>query len=123
MTVTTYRGTKAYHLVFSELISAARYRGNITYQEIARLMGLPLTGNYMGSRVSRLLSEIAEDETTAGRPILSAIVVNAKGAPGKGFFDMARTLGRLDGSSEKAERNFLRREARAVYDCWKTPPC
>lgn len=112
MTVSSYRVTRAYYLVFSELITAARYRGTITYQKIARLMGLPLTGNYMGSRVSRLLRDIAEDETAAGRPILSAIVVNAKGVPGKGFFDMARALDRLSGDSETAEQRFLARETR-----------
>jgi len=36
-----YRGTKLYHLVFNELITAARYRGTVTYQEIAKMMGLP----------------------------------------------------------------------------------
>ena len=43
-----YRGSKEYHLIYCELMNAARYRGVITYQAIAQIMGLPLTGNLMG---------------------------------------------------------------------------
>jgi hypothetical protein len=37
-----YRGTTLYHLIHAELIAAARYRGTVTYQEIAQIMGLLL---------------------------------------------------------------------------------
>ncbi len=47
--VNTHRGTKAYLLIYAELITAARYRGTVTYQELAELVGLPLHGIYMGS--------------------------------------------------------------------------
>ena len=40
--VNTHRGTKAYLLIYAELITAARYRGTVTYQELAELVGLPL---------------------------------------------------------------------------------
>ena len=52
-----YLGTKEYLLVYGELITAARYRGVTTYQAIAQLIGLPLTGNYMGSEVGQILGE------------------------------------------------------------------
>ena len=29
-------GSKEYYLIYAELITAARYRGTVTYQEIAR---------------------------------------------------------------------------------------
>jgi hypothetical protein len=35
--VNKYRGKVIYHLVYNELITAARYRGTITYQEIAQI--------------------------------------------------------------------------------------
>lgn len=39
-----YRSKKEYALVYTQLISAAKYRGTVTYQEIAQIMGLPLIG-------------------------------------------------------------------------------
>jgi hypothetical protein len=46
-----YRGTREYALIFAELITAARYRGTVTYQELAELVGLPLQGNFMGAEL------------------------------------------------------------------------
>ncbi len=84
-----YRGTKEYHLVYGELITAARYRGTVTYQELAALMRLPLQGSYMGAEVGHVIGEISEDETLQGRPMLSALVVSAtNGSPGPGFFGL-----------------------------------
>jgi hypothetical protein len=57
-----YRRTKEYHIVFAELLVAARYRGTVTYQEIAQIMKLKPRGNYMGREVGHLLGEISEDE-------------------------------------------------------------
>jgi hypothetical protein len=63
-----YRGTPIYFLVYCELLTAARYRGTVTYQEIAQIMGLPLRGSHMGKEVGHLLGEIAEDEHCQNRP-------------------------------------------------------
>ncbi|MCH8328426.1 MAG: hypothetical protein IID15_07900 [Candidatus Marinimicrobia bacterium] len=112
-------GKKEYHLIFSELIAAAKYRGTVTYQEIAQILGLPLTGNYMGAEIGHLLGEISEDEVRAARPMLSAIVVNTAGKPGPGFFELARQLGKLDTDERKAELRFFEAERKEVYDQWK----
>ncbi len=56
-----YRGQKVYHFVYHELIMAARYRGLITYQEVARLIGIPMSGNYMGKELGEILGEISTD--------------------------------------------------------------
>jgi len=114
-----YRGTKKYHLIYSELITAARYRGTITYQEIAKIIGLPLKGNYMGAEIGHLLGEISEDEVNAGRPMLSSIAVNVQGSPGSGFFELARSLGKLTEESKEAENDFWEEESEAVYEIWK----
>jgi hypothetical protein len=114
-----YRGHKIYHLVFHELLTAARYRGLITYQEIAQLMGLPMTGNYMGHEVGFVLGEISEDEVAHGRPMLSALAVGVSGEPGDGFYTWAEDLGRLKDDSKKAHKQFWDQERQAVYDTWK----
>lgn len=118
-----YRGSKAYHLVYAELLAAARYRGLLTYQEIGRLMGLQdLKGPNLGRKVGLLLGEISEDEVRQGRPMLSALVVSsASFEPGSGFYALARRLGRLTSDDRAAERAFWEAERKAVYETWATP--
>jgi len=76
-----YRGSKEYFLVYCELIKAARYGGLTTYQAIAQIMGLPLTGHHMSAETGHILGEISEDEINHGRPMLSAIAVGASDRP------------------------------------------
>lgn len=115
-----YRGTKEYFLVLAELITAARYKGKVTYQEVAKLIGFPLQGNYMGAEIGHLLGEISEDEANQGRPMLSAIVVTTAGHPGPGFFELARHLGRLHSDARDEELRFWKAEVDAVYGTWQT---
>jgi hypothetical protein len=113
-----YRGTKEYQLVYSELISAARYRGKITYQEVAAIMGLPLTGSHMGAETGHMLGEISEEEVRHNRPMLSAIAVTNEGAPGGGFFTWAQDLGRLKDNTEEGKKRFWEQEKKEVYETW-----
>lgn len=116
---TKYRGTKHYHLVMRELITAARYRGTVTYQEIALIMGLPITGSRMGRETGQILGEISEDEHVSGRPMLSAVAVSVSGFPGKGFYVCARMVGEDPGKDRDAQRAFWERERDNSYRCWK----
>lgn len=113
----SFRGTKEYGLVYSELIIAAKYRGTITYQEIAKLIGLPLSGNLMGSTIGKILGEISEDEVKNGHPMLSAIAVSVQGTPGPGFFLLAKEFGKIKESED--EKKFWKAECQSVYDTWK----
>ena len=72
----------------------------------------------MARQVGQVLGEISADEHKAERPMLSAIAVNEAGVPGKGFFNLARQLGRLSYSAPDAEPEFLRVEQQRVYDLW-----
>jgi len=111
-----YRGTIEYALVYNELINAARYRGTVTYQEIAKMMGLPLTGNYMSSMIGQILGEISRDEVEHDRPMLSAIAVGVNGLPGQGFYKLARDMGKL---STQLDEEYWAAEKKVVYDTWK----
>jgi hypothetical protein len=115
-----YRGTQIYHIIFHELMTAAKYRGTLTYQEIASLMNLPLTGSHMSKEVGQILGEISEDEHLNNRPMLSAIAVGVKGEPGEGFFDLAKTLGKAFDEDKEGKQIFWQNECKAVYDTWKT---
>lgn len=121
MTVVTdkYRETKEYHLVYGELITAARYRGTVMYQELAQIMGLPLSGNHMQRELGQILGEISEDEHSRGRPMLSAAAVGTSGMPGAGFFGLANDLGSLDDDSPEGRRQFWESERAALYDVWR----
>ena len=114
-----YRGTKEYHLIFNELITAAQYRGTVTYQEIAIIMGLPLSGGYMAGQVGKVLGEISEDEINNGRPMLSAIAVGVSGLPGPGFYKIATDLEKLKENTEEVQLKFWETEKAAVYETWR----
>lgn len=116
-----YRGEPVYHLIFCRLLTAARHRGYVTYQELAKVMGLPLTGSHMGKETGHVLGEIAEDEVRAGRPMLSAVALNVDGKPGPGFFSLARDLDLLDSGDPAAEQAFWGQQKEELYHLWKEP--
>jgi hypothetical protein len=115
-----YRGTTDYARVLAELVRAAEYRGLTTYQDIAVTLGVQIQGEHLAKDVGHLLGEISEDEVSRGRPMLSAVVVGSSGRPGKGFFILARNLGRLSGL-EVDEEQFWRQELQKLYETWRRP--
>ena len=75
----------------------------------------------MAREVGRALGEISAGEVRDGRPMLSALVINASGLPGRGFFRLARRLGKLDDDSPEGRRCFWEKEIAAVYAAWQEP--
>jgi hypothetical protein len=114
-----YRGTTTYARVLAELVRAAEYHGVTTYQDIAVIMGLPLKGSHMAAEVGHILGEVSEDEVCAGRPMLSAVVVNIGGKPGPGFFALAKGLKRMAPGEDKGD--VWNREMEAAYGAWRRP--
>ena len=114
-----YRGTKEFLLVYHQAISAARYCGQITYSQVARILGISSRGQNMGRQIGQVLGEISEDEDRGGRPMLSAVVVGVSGMPGEGFFVMARRLGKFSGNSPTEQRRFWETECERVYETWR----
>jgi alkylated DNA nucleotide flippase Atl1 len=114
-----YRGTAVYRDVYRELINAVRYKGTVTYQELAQMMGLPISGQHMGNQVGWILGEISEDKHLAGRPMLSAVAVGVSGEPGEGFYKLAKDMGILGEISVEEQRKFWKKQREAVYEAWK----
>jgi hypothetical protein len=112
-----YKGTGEYFLIFNELVTAARYRGTVTYQELAHSIGLPITGDYMANELGQCLGEISEDQVQNNRPMLSAVAVKVSGLPGEGFFTLAKKLDRFYGADEQ-RRSFWEAEVQRVYVHW-----
>jgi hypothetical protein len=83
------------------LIAVARRRETTTYAEVARAAGLDVDDPADRERLAALLREISTAEHAAGRPMLTAVVVHrGRGRPGRGFFDLARLLGRHTSDDE-----------------------
>jgi len=114
-----YRLKTTYFHVQAELVRAAQYRGLTTYQDVAVIMGLPVSGSHMGREVGYVLGEISEDEVRLGRPMLSSVAVDVRGRVGEGFFNLARDLGRLLSGTE--ESAFLLAERERTYETWRRP--
>jgi hypothetical protein len=114
-----HRGTREYSLIYAELIAAARHRGTVRYQELADLIGLPLRGGYMAGELGEYLGAISEDEVNQGRPMLSAVTVNKDGKPSRGFFGLAKQLGKLASDDPVEQEAFWESEKKAVYKTWQ----
>ena len=114
-----YLATPVYFHVMAELVRAAQYRGITTYQDVAVIMGLPVTGSHMGKETGQILGEISEEEASANRPMLSAIAVDVNGKVGPGFFKLAQDLGKLKAGEDKTR--FWEKEREAVYKAWRRP--
>ena len=112
-----YFGTSEYRAVLELLLSLARdRRPPVNYDTIFKLMRLK-GGNYAAGEAGHFLGEISERMHLQGEPMLSALVVNkATRIPGDGFFELARSLGKLEANaSVQEQRQFWQREIEAVY--------
>ena len=73
-------------------------------------------GHHASRQAGHLLGEISDESHKDGKPMLSAIVVNQTGRPGKGFYELAIRLGKLaPGASSEDRENFWKREVNAVF--------
>jgi len=114
-----YKGQIIFQKVYWELIQAAQYRGYVTYQEIAQMMSLPLTGSYMGKEVGQMLGEISEEEQERGRPMLSAVAVGVSDSPGEGFFVLAKRLEHQFEDTPSDKNEFWEEEKQKVYQTYQ----
>jgi hypothetical protein len=113
-----YRGTQTYSLVYCKLLNAARKKESVPYEKIGQIMGLEAHMG-MAKEIGQLLGEINEDEHNNGRPMLSAVAVEATTKmPGEGFFQFAKELNKFDGETEEDRREFWRGEILRVYEIW-----
>jgi Fe-S cluster biogenesis protein NfuA len=85
----------------------------ITYGALARALGMWMPGSV--AKVTAALEATMRDDAAAGRPFIAARAVSRgrNGLPGRGFFDLARTLARGPAEGE-SEPDFHARELRAL---------
>lgn len=112
-----YLGTPEYNTVFEQLKEFARQGGKITgYNLIFKIMKLT-PGNHAANEAGYMLGEVSEQMHLAGKPMLSALVINQQlGLPGQGFFKLAVLLGKLPaGASDQDKVVFWKNELAAIY--------
>ena len=107
-------------VVRNELLRVARAQEITSYSVIAPVAGINLDTDAGRAVLARLLGEISTAEHAAGRPLLSAVVVlKGSDVPGRGFFTLARDLGRFAGGDDM---KFWVEEVKRVWDYWMTHP-
>lgn len=109
---------KARNEIRAILIECARTDRDIAYSELAeRVVSMSLDAR--DPRLSELLGEISQMENSAGRGMLSVLVVHkdGDGMPGPGFFEFAECLG-YDVSDPVA---FWIKQRKRVQAAWRRP--
>jgi len=70
--------------------------------------------------MGRIIGAISEDEYNQGKPMLSAVVVDAAGFVGQGFFRLAEQFGTLGPRATNQEKEeFLAKELERAYATYK----
>ncbi len=112
-----YLGTPEYNIACEQLKALAQQRGKpVGYSLIFGIMKLA-PGNHAAKEAGHILGEISEQMHLAGKPMLSALVINQQsGTPGPGFFELAVQLGKLPAGASNQDKNaFWKKELAAVY--------
>jgi len=112
-----YYGTRRYDLVCTKLKSIVNEHGEpIGYAVVFKIMGLR-PGDHAAKEAGQLLGEISDQMHRQGKPMLSALVINQQEKmPGKGFFELAISLGKLRfGASDSEKKAFWKSELTEVY--------
>ena len=96
------------------LIEIAKKQDTISYSELVRkVLIISLEANSYA--LADMLGEISTAEDAARRGMLSVVVVHKEdNMPGKGFFELAKILGRDVSDKEK----FWVNEVKRVYSSW-----
>jgi hypothetical protein len=96
------------------LIEIAKKQDTIPYSELVRkVLIISIEASSYG--LADMLGEISTAEDAAGRGMLSVVVVHKEdNMPGKGFFELAKILGRDVSDKEK----FWVNEVKKVYSSW-----
>ncbi len=101
------------------LRKVAEQRLPVTYQEVAKALGLTPPNTI--HRVTEALELLMTEDAATGRPFIAAIVISKArgGLPAPGFFDCAARLGRFDGDAAGLEAwAFHAQELTAAVAFW-----
>lgn len=99
--------------VYEEIIKIAQNEDVITYSELARRAGISI----WIPRIAAILEHINEIEHSAGRPLLTAVVIRkSDNMPGAGFFKLAIKFGLHSSGGDNFM--FWLKEVHRVHNYW-----
>ena len=103
-------------VILEKITEVAKNREITYYSDIAPLVGLDMSFPSDRNHIARILDEISRTESTSGRPLLSAVVVQkGENIPGNRFFTLAKELRLYSGTDDDA---FWSGEVRRVHEYW-----
>jgi hypothetical protein len=103
------------------LVEAARAREFVFYDDLGTLLNLDLETLKGRRELERILDDVSRHEVAEGRPMLSAICVQAQDhLPGPGFLALGRELGLAEVADD--ETTFGIRQIKAVHAAWAELP-
>lgn len=117
------------------LVDAAKKEALITYGEVGRRIGLYVGSEYFQLKIGYVVGACSDYEAVKGRPLISAIVVNADtNYPGQGFWGLPRIPANIRLNIQHSEiesgyrmtnemLDFWASEIRRVFDWWRTHDC
>jgi hypothetical protein len=101
------------------MIKRAKSRNTISYSElVSQIRSIRLDPH--DARLDHFLGQISSEEDSKGLGMLTVLVVHKSGdlEPGKGFYELAHSLGRDISDREKCWAEELQR----VYEVWSDRP-
>lgn len=106
----------------NKLIQLARTdSGPISYRRLINQceLGLNLDIRHEKQLLGEMLDEISMDEHKAGRPLLSAMVMDKKKGQGDRFFKLCETLGMGEWKNLKKEEGFKDAHIEKCHEFWQ----
>jgi len=98
-----------------KIVETAQGRGTINYEEVGKLGNLSMANPDHRNQLANMLDDINREEDKKGGPMLSVVVVKKDSRrPGKGFFELARELGRQ--APDVDDETFFVTELKRVYE-------
>lgn len=107
--------------VRNQLIKNARTDGSaMSYRRLINQtdLGLNLEIKHEKQLLGEILDEISEDEHEAGRPLLSALVMDKRNGQGDRFYKLCEKLGYGEWKELKKDEDFVAARIKECCDFW-----
>lgn len=108
--------------VRNQLIKIARTEGGVvSYRRLINQtdLGLNLDIKHEKQLLGEILDEISEDEHEAGRPLLSALVMDKRNGQGDRFYKLCEKLGMGEWKELKKDEEFIGKMIEECCDFWR----
>ena len=89
----------------------------VRYKALADKFGLPFENEHERGLLYKMLDDINRYEFSKERPLLSVVVVTGDYIPGKGFFTLAKELGKQESNEDKD--SFAFKERKELFEFWE----